>query len=322
MSIKNTIKFTAAAAAIFASGVASAAWPERPITVIVPWAAGGGTDATARIVGTLLEKELGNPVNVVNRAGGNGVVGHQAIASAKPDGYTLGMLTVEISMMHHQGLTKLTPRDYTALGLMNVDPAAITVSQESPYQNMGDLLKAIKAEPGKLKASGTGQGGIWHIALAGMLKSLNIDINAVPFVPSNGAAPAMLELAAGGIAIVPAALPEARAMIDAGKARPLTIMADTPSALYPKVPTLKSATGSDWSMGVWRGIAGPKGLPEDVKTKVEAALKKINESAEFKEFMGKRGFGIAYADGAGFAKFMDDGDAAMGETLKMLGLAK
>lgn len=322
MSIKTTIKFTAAAAAIFASGIACAAWPERPITIIVPWAAGGGTDATARIVGTLLEKELGNPVNVVNRAGGNGVVGHQAIASAKPDGYTLGMLTVEISMMHHQGLTKLTPRDYTALGLMNIGPAAITVSQESPYKNMDDLLKAVKANPGKLKASGTGQGGIWHIALAGMLKSLNIDINAVPFVPSNGAAPAMLELAAGGIDIVPAALPEARAMIDAGKARPLAVMADGPSALYPKVPTLKSATGSDWKMGVWRGIAGPKGLPEDVQVKMEAALKKINESAEFKEFMNKRGFGIAYADRAGFAKFMDDGDAAMGETLRTLGLAK
>src|SRR3546814_19701905 len=82
---------------------------------------------------------------------------------------------------------------------------------------MNDLLTAINANPGKLKASGTGQGGIWHIALAGMLKSLNIDINAVPFVPSKGAAPAMLELAAGGIDIVPAALPEARAMIDAGK---------------------------------------------------------------------------------------------------------
>src|SRR3546814_16655901 len=102
---------------------------------------------------------------------------------------------------------------------------------------MNAQLTAIKANPGKLKASGTGQGGIWHIALAGMLKSLNIDINAVPFVPSKGAAPAMLELAAGGIDIVPAALPEARAMIDAGKARPLAVMADTPSALYPQVPT-------------------------------------------------------------------------------------
>lgn len=322
MRLKTLFTLAATTAAILSSGVAAAAWPERPITLIVPWAAGGGTDATARIVGSLLEKELKTPVNVVNRVGGNGVVGHQAIASGKPDGYTIGMLTVEISMMHHQGLTELTPRSYTPLALMNVGPAAVTVSESSPYKNMDDLLQAIKAKPGDLKASGTGQGGIWHIALAGMLKSLNIDINAVPWVPSNGAAPGMLELVAGGVDIVPAALPEARAMIDAGKARPLAVMADKHSALYPDVPTLKEATGSDWTIGVWRGIAGPKDLPADVSKKLEAALKTINQSAEYKAFMDKRGFGIAYADGPGFAKFMDEGDASMGDTMRALGLAK
>ncbi|MDB5757069.1 MAG: transporter substrate-binding protein [Burkholderia sp.] len=303
-------------------GSAHAAWPDRPITLIVPWAAGGGTDATARIVGALMEKELGQPVNVVNRAGGNGAVGHQAIASAPPDGYTLGMLTVEISMMHHQGLTQLTPRSYTPLGLMNVDPAAITVSATSPYKTMDDLVKAIRANPGKLKASGTGQGGIWHLAMAGMLKDLKMEPSAVPFVPSNGAAPAMLDLAAGGIDIAPVALPEARSLIDAGKARPLAVMANAPAALYPQVPTLKSAIGSDWTMGVWRGIAGPKGLPSDVQAKVGAVLKKINESKEFHDFMANRGFGIAYADGPAFGKFMDKGDADMGQILQSLGMAK
>jgi tripartite-type tricarboxylate transporter receptor subunit TctC len=303
-------------------GVAHAAWPDRPITLVVPWAAGGGTDATARIVGALMEKELGQPVNVVNRAGGNGVVGHHAIASAPPDGYTLGMLTVEISMMHHQGLTQLTPRNYTPLALMNVDPAAITVSATSPYKNMEDLVKAIRANPGKLKASGTGQGGIWHLALAGMLRDLKMEPSAVPFVPSNGAAPAMLDLAAGGIDIAPVALPEARSLIDAGKARPLAVMANAPAALYPQVPTLKSAIGSDWTMGVWRGIAGPKGLPADVQAKMGAVLKKINESKEFHDFMANRGFGVAYADGPAFGTFMDKGDADMGQILQSLGMAK
>jgi tripartite-type tricarboxylate transporter receptor subunit TctC len=259
---------------------------------------------------------------VVNRAGGNGVVGHHAIASAPPDGYTLGMLTVEISMMHHQGLTQLTPRSYTPLALMNVDPAAITVSAASPYKTMDDLVKAIKANPGKLKASGTGQGGIWHLAMAGMLKDLKMEPSAVPFVPSNGAAPAMLDLAAGGIDIAPVALPEARSLIDAGKARPLAVMASTPAALYPQVPTLKAAIGSDWTMGVWRGIAGPKGLPADVQTKMGAVLKKINESKEFHDFMANRGFGVAYADGPAFGKFMDKGDADMGQILQSLGMAK
>src|SRR5256884_8469014 len=109
------------AALLFAASSAFAAYPERPITLIVPWGAGGGTDATARIIGTLLEKELGQPVNVVNRTGGSGVVGHAAIASAPADGYTIGLITVEISMMHWQGLTELSGASYTPIGLVNAD---------------------------------------------------------------------------------------------------------------------------------------------------------------------------------------------------------
>ena len=322
MKLRDLFAFFAAAAVASFFNVAHAAWPERPVTLVVPWAAGGGTDATARIIGALLEKELGQPVNVVNRAGGNGVVGHQAIASARPDGYTLGLITVEISMMHHQGLTKLSPKNYTPLGLMNVDPAAVTVSATSPYKTMDDLMATVRANPGKLKASGTGQGGIWHLALAGMLKDLKLDASTIPWVPSNGAAPAMLELAAGGIDIVTAALPEARSLIDAGKARPIAVMADQPSALYPNVPTLKSATGSNWTIGVWRGIAGPKGLPVEVIAKMETVLKKINDSKEYQDFMAVRGFGVAYAGSVEFGKFMDKGDADMGQTLQALGMAK
>ena len=155
--------------ALFAS-VALAAYPERPITLIVPWGAGGGTDATARIIGSLLEKELGQPVNVVNRTGGSGVVGHAAIASAAPDGYTIGMITVEIGMMHWQGLTELSGASYTPIGVVNADPAGVQVRADAPYKNVKDLVAAIKANPGKFKASGTGQGGIWHLAIAGMLR--------------------------------------------------------------------------------------------------------------------------------------------------------
>src|ERR671912_2754350 len=109
------------------AAVLAQAYPTRPITLIVPWGAGGGTDATARIIATLLEKELGQPVNVVNRTGGNGVVGHAAIASAAPDGYTIGLATVEIGMLHWQGLTELTGASYTPLALVNADPAGIQV---------------------------------------------------------------------------------------------------------------------------------------------------------------------------------------------------
>jgi tripartite-type tricarboxylate transporter receptor subunit TctC len=297
-------------------------YPSRPITMVVPWGAGGGTDATARIVAAMMEKEMGQPVNVVNRTGGNGVVGHSAIASAPADGYTLGMITVEISMMHWAGLTDLKPTNYTPLALMNIDPAAVTVRADSPYKTVSDLLAAIKANPGKFKASGTGQGGIWHLALAGMLKDQKMEISAAPWVPSNGAAPAMNDLAAGGIEFVTCSLPESRALIDAGKARPLTIMANQPSGLYPNVPTLKTATGSNWAIGAWRGIAGPKGLPADVQAKLGAVLKKIYDSPDYQGFMQQRGFGVVYADAKGFEQFMAKGDSDMGTVMKSLGLAK
>jgi len=305
----------------FGHAAVAQTYPSRPITMVVPWGAGGGTDATARIVAAMMEKEMGQPVNVVNRTGGNGVVGHSAIASAPADGYTLGMITVEISMMHWAGLTDLKPTNYTPLALMNIDPAAVTVRADSPYKNVNDLLAAIKANPGKFKASGTGQGGIWHLALAGMLKDQKMEISAAPWVPSNGAAPAMNDLAAGGIEFVTCSLPESRALIDAGKARPLTIMANQPSGLYPNVPTLKTATGSNWAIGAWRGIAGPKGLPADVQAKIGAVLKKIYDSPDYQGFMQQRGFGVVYADAKGFEQFMAKGDADMGTVMKSLGLA-
>src|SRR3989440_4681710 len=242
------------------AGAAQAAYPERPITLIVPWGAGGGTDATARIIGVLLEKDLGQPVNVVNRTGGSGVVGHAAIAQAPADGYTIGLITVEISMMHWQGLTELSGASYTPIGLVNADPAGLQVRVDAPYKTVNDLVAAIKANPGKLKASGTGQGGIWHLAIAGMLKDMKVDPAAVPWVPSNGAAPGLQDLVAGGVEIVPCSLPEARSLIDAGKVKSLAVMDAKRAALYPNLPTLKAATGSNLTLAACRGIAAPKNI--------------------------------------------------------------
>ncbi len=298
-------------------------YPARPIQMICPWGAGGGTDATARIVAALMEKELGQPVNVVNRTGGSGVVGHSAIATAAPDGYTLGIITVEIAMMHWQGLTQLTPKSYTPLALMNEDPPGIQVKADSDYKTVKDLAEAIKKGPaGKLKASGTGQGGIWHLALVGWLKAMGLPANQVAWVPSNGAAPAMQDLAAGGIDMTTCSVPEARAMIEAGKARSLALMAPERSAAFKDIPTLKEAMGIDYTTGAWRGCAAPKGLPAEIGTKLTALLKKINESKEYRDFMGSRGFGVKWADAGGYASFRDKADAQMGEAMKAAGLSK
>jgi tripartite-type tricarboxylate transporter receptor subunit TctC len=311
-----------ALALFLVAATAAAAYPERPITLIVPWGAGGGTDAVARFFAAYLEKDLGQPVNVVNRTGGNGVVGHSAIAQAAPDGYTIGLLTVEISMMHWQGLTELTPASYQPLALVNADPAGFQVRADSPWKSVKDVVDAIKANPGKHKASGTGQGGIWHLAIAGLLQDLKVDPNAAPGVPSNGAAPGLQDLVAGGVDIAPVSIPEARALIDAGKVKSLAIFADKPPALYPNLPTIKAATGSDWKTAAWRGFAGPKGLPKDIADKLTASFKKAYDSKEYKDFLTQRGFGGEWADQAGFAQYMAKGDADMGKVMKAVGLAK
>ncbi len=309
-------------AAAASGAFAQQRWPDRPITLIVPWGAGGGTDAVARMLGSLMEKDLGQPVNVVNRTGGSGVVGHAAIAGAAPDGYTIGLITVEISMMHHQKLTELNPTSYTPIALVNLDPAGFQVRADSSYKNINDVLNAIKANPGKFKASGTGQGGIWHLALAGMLRDAKIDPASVPWVPSNGAAPGLQDLVAGGVEFVPCSLPEARSLIDAGKVRSLAIMDSQRSALYPNVPTLKEGTGSSWGTGAWRGIAAPKGLPADVAARLEASVKKAYDSKEYKDFMAQRGFGMLWGNSAEFARFMAKGDADMKAVMTAVGLAK
>src|SRR6476660_10408610 len=322
--LASTAAVSAAAGLGLKPALAQAAWkPSRPVTMVVPWAAGGGTDATARIIGAIMEKEIGQPVNVVNRTGGSGVVGHSAIATETPDGYTIGLLTVESSMMHWQGLSQLAPKSYTPLALMHEDPPGVTVAANSPYKTVKELADAIKAAPaGKFKASGTGQGGIWHLALVGWMQAMGLAPNHVAWVPSNGAAPAMQDLSAGGLDLTTCSVPEARAIIEAGKARSLALMASARNPAFPDVPTLKEAMGIDYSTGAWRGIAGPKGLPADVSAKLTASLKKVYDSKEFKEFMSNRGFGTVWGDAAEFATFMDKGDAQMGDAMKAAGLSK
>jgi tripartite-type tricarboxylate transporter receptor subunit TctC len=300
---------------------AQAAYPDRPITMIVPWGAGGGTDAVARFVAAELEKAVKQPVNVVNRTGGSGVVGHQAIASAAPDGYTLGLITVEIGMMRHAGLTKLSHEDFTAIALVNFDPNAVMVRADSPIKDAAGLIAAAKANPGKLKASGTGQGGIWHLGLAGWLVEAKLAGNAIGWVPSQGAAPGLQDLVAGGVDVVSASLPEGRSLIEAGKVKPILLMSDKPDGLFPQVPLLK-ASGSSWTNGAWRGVAGPKGMPKDVVDKLAAAVKDIYDSKAYKDFLASRGFGATWGNPAEFAAFMARDDKAKGEVMKAVGLAK
>lgn len=313
----------ASSALLAAPAFAQARWPARPVQIICPWAAGGGTDAVARIVANLLEKELGQPFNVVNRTGGSGVVGHTAIANATPDGYTLGIVTAELCMLHWQGLMEITYRNYTPLGLMNNDPPGIQVASNSRYQDVRALAEAIKASrPGQFKASGTGQGGIWHLALAGWLMAIGLPAAHVRWVPSNGAAPAMQDLVAGGLDFTTNSVVEARAMLDAGRAKSLAVMANERLGAFPNVPTLKEAMGIEYATGAWRGIVGPLNIPAEVKTLMNAALDRVFKSEEYVGFMNSRGFGLTYADAESFGRYMAASDTSLGDAMKAAGLAR
>ena len=310
---------TAAALAPFA---VSAQSTDATLRIVVGYAPGGSSDRVARIVAEKLQTRLGTPVIVENRPGAGGFISLEALSQAPPDGYTIGIITVEIGMMHHQGLTDLSGASYTPIALVNADPSGVQVRADAPYKNINDLVAAIKANPGKFKASGTGQGGIWHLAIAGFLRDQKVDPAALPWVPSNGAAPGLNDLVAGGVEVVPCSLPEARALIEAGKVKSLAVMDPNPAVLFPKVPTLKAAIGSNWTMAAWRGIAAPKGLPADIQAKLLASLKKAHDSKEFKEFMTNRGFGVLWAPAGEFASFMAKSDADLGATMKAVGIAK
>lgn len=322
--IRNWVVATVSAAAFTTiAGVAGAAFPERPITMVVPWGAGGGTDACGRIIGSLMEKDLGQPVNVVNRTGGAGVVGHSAIATAAPDGYTIGVITVEIAMMHWQGLTELSYKDYDAIGQVNEDFGGLQVAADAPFKTAMDLLTAIKTKPaGTFTDSGTGQGGIWHVGLLGWMLSEGVAIDKVTFVPMGGAAPALKEMLSGGITFVTSSNAEGAALLKAGRIRALAHMGPKRLAAFPDVPTLKEATGSDWTIAVWRLIGAPKGLPKDVLDKLAKSVKKAYDSKEFVEFMDNRGFGMIYRGPADTMKVMADDDIAFGKVMKASGLAK
>ncbi|HCR4082295.1 TPA: tripartite tricarboxylate transporter substrate binding protein [Proteus mirabilis] len=306
----NTINDAKQAVEIFAQ------WPEKPITIIVPWAAGGNTDTVARLAAKGLQEELGVTVNVVNKTGGSGVVGHDAIKNAKPDGYTLGIATVEIAMMHHQGMTNLTYQDYTPITRLAVIYGGLQVAKSSPFNNAQEIIDYAKANPGKLKASGSGLNSIWHLNNIGMLRAAGLPDNAIRFIPSQGASAALQELASGGVDIVTSSLGEADSMVKAGLVKHMAIMSNEKSAFYPDVPLFKEATGYDWDLQAWNMLVAPKGLDKEAQDKLTAAMKKVYASGELAEFANKQGFEVIELYGDDATQFMANEDKKFGEIIK------
>ena len=323
LSKLNALVVSAVGAALLSmSGIAMAAWPDKPVTIIVPAGAGGGTDATARLLANRLEQKFKQPFNVVNIGEGGGVIGITKFATARPDGYTLGIL---FNYAHYKemGQTTLSMQNMTPIAQYNFDPGTLTVSAGSPYKDAKQLVQALKDNPGKFNVScGGGCGGSWPLAFAGLMAANGVAVEKLQMIPATGAAAGMLDLASGTIDVIPCSLPETAAMTSAGKTKSLLVMASSRIPSFPDVPTTKEALGQDFISGAWRGVVGPAGLPKEIVATLEKELKLIVDDPAFIKAMGERGFGIQWRSQAQFTEFMKAQEAEVAKLISALGLAK
>ncbi len=302
------------------SGAASS-FPTKTITVVCPWAAGGGTDRVSRFLADQLEKSLGKPVVVQNKTGGGGAVGHSAGATARPDGHTILMGTFELSTMHWMGISNLTYEDYQPLMQVNADAAALFVRKDAPWADLAAFLEHVKANPGTVQMSGTATGGAWDLARSGMLLAAEMPVESIRWIPTQGAAPSLVQLLGGHIDAVCCSVPEAAPQVEAGELRCLAVMSGERLPEYPDIPTV-SESGIAWEAVGWRGLLLPKGTPEPVVNVLNEAFREILAGEAYREFMGKNGFGIVIREPADFGTFLAKEDAQWQTVIEAAGFAK
>lgn len=312
------------ASALFAQGGSEAAgsakkavaYPKKNITMICPWAAGGGTDAVLRALCGTAEKYLGTGITVENKTGGAGAIGHAAIKNAKPDGYTVGMVTFELNSLPQQGLIDFTYADFDPLIRVNADAATLTVKADAPYNSVAEFVDYCKAHPGAVSIGNSAPGSVWHIGAGLLANSTGIDVKHVAF---EGAAPAVTALAGGHIQAVTVSLAEVKSQLDAGNVKVLGIMdAKRPSA-YPDIKTFKEQ-GYDIEYATWRGLALPKGVDPEIKAILVDAFTKACQDSQFIEAATKLNLNIAFLNPEDFTAFLKQNYEDVTATMKALGL--
>lgn len=290
---------------------AESKYPEKSINIIVPWAAGGGTDLIFRKLADIMSNDLGKPIVIMNVEGGGGQVGFQQIAAAEADGYTLGAVTNSMLIQKISQGAKLGAQDFSVVSMINYDPAAITVNADSPYSTIKEFIDAAKADAGKLRIGNSGAKGVWHIAAMLMEKESGVQLTHVPY---EGANPAAVAVAGGHIEGVTVSPGEVKGLVEGGKLKMLAVMSAERVASFPEVPTLKES-GYDLQFGVWRALVAPKGVPADLVKKLEESVNKAVESEDFQKFMNDNQFGIYYMNSAEAQEYMIDEETVLAEVL-------
>ncbi len=280
----------------------------KPITIIVPFAAGGGTDVAARLLASLMEKDLGVPVQIVNRPGAGSQVGVTALATSKPDGYTIG-----ITPFPHVMTTYLDPErkavfsrsSFEPVGAFFVNPVISSVAAGSPHKTLKDVIDAAKANPGKIKAGATGILGPSHLGLLQLQQVAGVQLAAVQF---DGGAPQMTALLGGHIDLATNITPEVMGPSKAGQIRLLGIMDKTESPFLPGVKTLESQGYPVVSTSPV-GISAPAGTPKEIVTLLAASMKKAVSSTDWKSKMQDLGFTTMVPNPNDYAAFWQETEA-------------
>ena len=291
-------------------------FPGRAIELVVPFAAGGGTDAMARAMSDASRTHLSQPIVVLNKPGAAGGIGLTEVANSSPDGYKLALVTADMVIIPHLGLTKTTYQKFTPIIQLNADPSAITVSADSPYNTIEEFLDAARAKPESTQVGNAGIGSIWHLAAAALEDKTGAKFNHIPF---NGGNPAVLALLGGHIDAVAVSPAEVMQYVKAGKLKPLAVMADARVPGFENVPTLKER-GIDLSIGTWRGIAAPKGTPQPVLDTLGAAFRKAAAEGSLKRFMAEQNLGYVVADQQTFTTLMERDNATFKGLIEKFGM--
>jgi len=307
------------AAALLLSPALAQRYPSRPITLIVPWSPGGSTDLTARTLAPVLEKLLKVPVQVVNRTGGGGAIGHGAIAQARPDGYTIGIITLEVVLPPWVAQTKINADMFSPISLLVLNPVAVVVRQDAPWKTIQELVQDLKQNPGKYKASGTAKWGSYDFARLGFLWKLGLKDEALPWVPAQGAAAAMQELLSGGINVAFVSIGEGSGLVKSGEARFLAFMTEKRFPAFPEVPTLKEL-GIDWTFASFLMAAAPKYTLPSVIDVLDKAFSQAVQDPGFVRFMQNANLVINYLDRKQSLAFLQDRARTMAQLTQELGL--
>lgn len=302
------------AACALAVGMAHAAFPDRPITIVVPYAPGGAADAVARVLATRLGARLGTSVIVDNKAGASGTIGASYVAKANADGYTLLYDATPYSINPH-----LFPKmPYAAnalqpLSLVLLAPNVLIVKADSPLKNINDLVAKAKAAPGKLNFASGGSGTVQRLAAELMRQQLDLDMVHVPY-KSGG--PAITDVMAGQVDFMFGTVAATYPHIAGGKLRALAVSAPERSRRLPDVPTVAETVIPGYEAFEWNGMFLPAGTPEPIAARLRQAVQDVMKEDEVKQRLADMGAHAVGSTPAEFATFLKKEDTKWGEVVR------